>query len=913
MTVPISDRLFVAYLQCKYKAYLKLAGKSGIKGDCENSLDNENAAYRRCAREHFLQMHQIISYPEATATFKDIKNQKTAAATDVSIVNDRHDLIIDAIELASSSSSQKPVYHPIIYLRNQKSAKHDKLLLAFFGLALSYEQKVEPTIGKLITGDKFSSSSVKLSLLIKTASKLEKEIARMMETQTVPPLRLNDHCKQCEFHAECLSVARERDDLSLLKGLSGKEIDSLNKRGIFTVTQFSYTFRPRRAKKMMARKIVKHHHSLNALAIRTQTVYIAGRPELPTAPTRVYLDVEGIPEESFYYLIGLIIDDGKNVTVHSYWANNKSEEELIWKSFLEMMEHITDYALFHYGSYETKFLKQMGSIYGGKQELLEIIRSRCFNVLSAIYGRIYFPTYSNDLKSIASFLGFKWSEIDASGLQSIKWRAQWDQSRTEVLKQKLTTYNREDCLALQTVLNTCEKIANDPLSTLTSCPIKLTDEIKVDKPRGIFKRNNFVYPELDKINSCAYFDYQQSRVYIRTNAEIKKRQKRAIRKVRLTYKANHIVDIGAVLCCPCCGVKKPRKYGNYSKLVYDLKLLNGGIKRWIVQYDYKRYSCKSCHRTFFPDTVSVAPHKYGRALMAWTVNQNIARLQSYRVIADELREIFGYHFQDTLPFLFKQQLAQECNRAYDSLMHDVCSGSYLHVDETDVNIMGLRGYVWVFANVDSALYLFQPTREGAFLKELLGRFEGILISDFYTAYDSIRCQQQKCLIHLIRDINESILKNPFDDELKDIGKKFTRILTPIIESVDKYGLKRMHLHKYRHMVDRFLLMVDGATYSSELAMNFQRRIVKYRDKLFTFMDYDGVPWNNNNAEHAIKQFVQLRRVIGGSSTEKGIREYLKLLSICETLRLRNASFLKFLVSGATDIDEFLKSTGKRAA
>ena len=79
------------------------------------------------------------------------------------------------------------------------------------------------------------------------------------------------------------------------------------------------------------------------------------------------------------------------------------------------------------------------------------------------------------------------------------------------------------------------------------------------------------------------------------------------------------------------------------------------------------------------------------------------------------------------------------------------------------------------------------------------------------------------------------------------------------------------------------------------------------------MDYDGVPWNNNNAEHAIKQFVQLRRVIGGSSTEKGIREYLKLLSICETLRLRKASFLKFLISGATDIDEFLKSEGKRAA
>jgi hypothetical protein len=76
--------------------------------------------------------------------------------------------------------------------------------------------------------------------------------------------------------------------------------------------------------------------------------------------------------------------------------------------------------------------------------------------------------------------------------------------------------------------------------------------------------------------------------------------------------------------------------------------------------------------------------------------------------------------------------------------------------------------------------------------------------------------------------------------------------------------------------------------------------------MFTFLDYDGVPWNNNNAEHAIKRVAKLRKAIGGSSTAKGIQEYLVLLSICETLRLRNASFLNFLISGATDIEDFLK-------
>ena len=183
----------------------------------------------------------------------------------------------------------------------------------------------------------------------------------------------------------------------------------------------------------------------------------------------------------------------------------------------------------------------------------------------------------------------------------------------------------------------------------------------------------------------------------------------------------------------------------------------------------------------------------------------------------------------------------------------------------------------------------------------------MLISDFYAAYDSLQCPQQKCLIHLIRDINESLFKNPFDNELKEMGKDFTQLLAPIIETVDRYGLKRRHLHKHAESVGRFLVKVGNTSYTSEHSINFQRRILRYHDKLFTFLDYDGVPWNNNNAEHAIKRFVQLRKVIGGSSTEKGIQEYLVLLSVCETLRLRNISFLKFLMSGAKTIEEYQMS------
>ncbi|MFL6212418.1 MAG: transposase [Blastocatellia bacterium] len=67
-------------------------------------------------------------------------------------------------------------------------------------------------------------------------------------------------------------------------------------------------------------------------------------------------------------------------------------------------------------------------------------------------------------------------------------------------------------------------------------------------------------------------------------------------------------------------------------------------------------------------------------------------------------------------------------------------------------------------------------------------------------------------------------------------------------------------------------------YRSEIGIKWKERFNKNREKLVTFLDYNGVPWNNNNAEHAVKAFVRLRRVIGGSRTEKGIRDYLMIFA-----------------------------------
>ena len=43
------------------------------------------------------------------------------------------------------------------------------------------------------------------------------------------------------------------------------------------------------------------------------------------------------------------------------------------------------------------------------------------------------------------------------------------------------------------------------------------------------------------------------------------------------------------------------------------------------------------------------------------------------------------------------------------------------------------------------------------MPEMFRGFRGILVSDFYAAYDAIDCRQQRCLVHLMRDLDEEIM------------------------------------------------------------------------------------------------------------------------------------------------------------
>src|ERR1019366_5788242 len=230
--------------------------------------------------------------------------------------------------------------------------------------------------------------------------------------------------------------------------------------------------------------------------------------------------------------------------------------------------------------------------------------------------------------------------------------------------------------------------------------------------------------------------------------------------------------------------------------------------------------------------------KYFHNLKSWSMVQYVAHGMSFKTIHNALREFYGLHIAPTELYYFKSVLARYYKSCYNSLIKKLLSGTLLHIDETEIKLRTGKCYVWVITNLEEVVYLFKPTREGDFLKDLLKDFHGVLVSDFYAAYDSIECTQQKCLIHLMRDMNQELLSNPYDEEIKAIITPFGSLLRTIVATVDEHGLKRKFLKKHEQDVTKYFDSLSAQLFHSEASEALQKRLVKYRDKLFAFLRHD---------------------------------------------------------------------------
>jgi hypothetical protein len=261
---------------------------------------------------------------------------------------------------------------------------------------------------------------------------------------------------------------------------------------------------------------------------------------------------------------------------------------------------------------------------------------------------------------------------------------------------------------------------------------------------------------------------------------------------------------------------------------------------------------------------------------------------------------------------FIRQFSEYYEETEKYVIDGLHESSFIHVDETTVSILGENQYVWVFTSDKYVILKLTENRETSIVKNLLQGYKGVLISDFYAGYDSVDCTQQKCWVHLMRDLNNDLWKNPLDEEYENFVCEVRNVIIPIIHTTYKHGLKKYFLARHQKNIDKFYKrIIDNKSYKSDLCNTYQKRFKRYKNSLFTFIKYNGVKWHNNEAENRIRH-ICVQRKISGSFGNNQFPHYLRMVSIMQSCKLQNKSFLKFLISKEIDVAKFNSKKGNKS-
>jgi len=684
--MPITEETFEAFLKCETKSHLYFKCVVGVHSNFSKWQKHLREKFKQTGWERLRSAVRGDQCYVGTPALQMLKDNRYCLIIDYTAALPVIHARLHALQLIRTARDTLCPYIPIRFVPSEKLTISDRLLLAFDALALSQTCGMTPRVGRIIHGCQYAPLTISLAGLIDKAQAVLGRITAQQAASTPPPLVLNKHCTECEFRSRCRQIAIEKDDLSLLSHIGEKERRKQNDKGIFTVLQLSHTFRPRRHS--AAAGLLNHQPALQALAIRKNQIHILGTPTLSLSGTPVYIDVEGDPDRDFYYLIGLRISSGGTFVQYSYWANTSADERAIWADCLDTLSATDNPRLIHYGSYETQFLKRMRTRYPdiGNPSFLDWLFASTLNLLSVVYAHVYFPTYSNGLKEVASYLGFRWSDGAASGLTALAWRSQWESFRDPSLKEKLIAYNAEDCEAAEKVTEALSTICRAlPSEKTPNLDVINVDSLQREYPRR-FGEVEFVLPEFQRINEAAYWDYQRNKVYVKSNQQLKRLNRKTAKEYPLVkVPVNKVIPVEEQRPASCrhCDSTLIYKYGKLNQNVYDLKWSPAGMKRWVTRYSFPRYICWSCRATV---QLYVHKHKYGTGLRSFLLYEMIELQVPQNAISKSVRQLFNLPLSRGSVNRLKATEADRYEGTHHSIIDRVTSGKLVHADETRVEI-----------------------------------------------------------------------------------------------------------------------------------------------------------------------------------------------------------------------------------
>ena len=322
------------------------------------------------------------------------------------------------------------------------------------------------------------------------------------------------------------------------------------------------------------------------------------------------------------------------------------------------------------------------------------------------------------------------------------------------------------------------------------------------------------------------------------------------------------------------------------------------IKPLVTEYQRHRLICPCCQQSTCAELPSGVPlSQAGPRLVALTALLMGCFKQSKRRVALFLEQVLNQPCSPGWVVKLQDQATTALKPAYEELAAQLPTERVLGIDESPTKQAQTKSWLWAFVAASYTLFALRTTRSATVLDELLTEaFDGVVNCDRAKMYWSIG-RPQWCWAHLMRDF-QALIDHP-DQQVKRLGQDLMRPTKQLfrhwarcrdgtITHVEMLG----SMGPIRDEINRLLLR--GVFSGNSKLKGMCEPLYNHREKLWTFLDVEGVEPTNNVSERALRPAVIWRKLSFGTQSANGSRFVETILTVVETCHKQSRSSFEYL-------------------
>ena len=337
--------------------------------------------------------------------------------------------------------------------------------------------------------------------------------------------------------------------------------------------------------------------------------------------------------------------------------------------------------------------------------------------------------------------------------------------------------------------------------------------------------------------------------------------------------------------CPHCGTHLEGGSVKYSREVIELPLQPVEV----TEHAFIERHCPLCEREVMPvdalEGVVMGKQRLGAGLVSLITALREGGRLPFRIIQWYLETFHQLKLSVGAIVAVVQKVARASLQVLEGIQAKVRSSAVVMADETGWREDGANGYVWTFSTPEECFFV-RGNRSKQVVDSVLGEeFGGVLVSDFYAAYNHYPGLHQRCWAHLLRDIKDLEGLYPADQSLRQWAEAVKKLYWEAkafshCEEEERLRAQQHFERELRRICAPFL--VDQGAAQRRLCL----RIERFLQELFVFVGYPFVPADNNGAERSLRHVVTSRKISGGSRSPLGSQTKTILASLFATWRLQ---------------------------